>query len=342
MANLNQTDLLVGEEKRFKDLKEKIESIYGFKIINTFFPNSVSLTSRKAILETNAGTFFLKEKPLYCSDDLSLKRSFYFQDYCSDNTSCTPRIIRTKNKNFYFIMSGRKYFLSEYIKGRHFNGSKQDIVKMLNTILEISITGKKFLDQKGIPSNVKKNFASFQIATLVPELVKYASNKKEEKIAKDIQETFYRLSEEYNSIGNDNVVMAHSDCILFNFIFTDDRAYIIDFDNAKVLPRIHDFAELFVSATILNYLAAITNLKKPILLDFDKNSAKIILDFYKDKINFSEKEISLFPVICDIVWLWTLCLSVVKEDYLLEDIEDVINIINRKNHRKKILNSLIK
>jgi len=340
MANLNETDLLVGEGKKFKDLEKSLEAIYGFKIIKTRYPSSVSLTSKKAVLETNIGQFFLKEKPLYCSDELSLQRSFLFQDFCSNSIDCVPKIIKTKTKDFYFPVGDRKYFLSEYINGRHYNGSEKDIMKMLNVILEINIIGQKFLEQERARSGVNKKFESYQIATLIPELDKYVKNEKERQVVADIRKTFHKLSEEYKSIGNDNFVMAHSDCILFNFIFTDSKAYLIDFDNAKVLPRIHDFAEFFVSATILNYLAAIANLKKPVFLSFDKKISKTILNFYREKLKFSGKEFLLFPVVCDIVWLWTLVLSVIKEDYLIEDLQGAIDVINKKVNRKVIQNTL--
>ena len=78
---------------------------------------------------------------------------------------------------------------------------------------------------------------------------KYIKNEKERQIVLNIQTALHKLVDEYNSIGNDNFVVAHSDCILFNFIFTDRKTYLIDFDNAKVLPRIHDFAEFFVATS---------------------------------------------------------------------------------------------
>ena len=340
MANLNDTDLLIIDNAKSVSLKKTLELMYGFKIIKTHNPSYISLTSRKATLETNMGKFFLKEKPLYCSDTLSMQRSSFFQDFCSKKIHFIPKIIRTKDNNFYFEFENRKYFLQEYINGRLFNGSKKDISRMLDIINELNIAGKKFLDHTNLPKDTTKKFNSFEIATLIPTLDKFIKNEKDRFTFNKIQTTFDNLKNEYNLAGNSSFVMAHSDCILFNFIFSGDKTYLIDFDNTKVLPRIHDIAEFFVSATSLNYITDINNLKRPVLTKPNKIFLKIILSFYKKKFNFTKKEILLFPIIVDVVWLWTLCLSILKEDYRLEDIERILEIINDKTNREETIKIL--
>jgi thiamine kinase-like enzyme len=339
MANLNKSDLLAAEKSNFNDLEKLIESAYNLKILKTYYPNSVSFTSRKAVLETNKGKMFLKEKPFYCSDEISLQRSALFQNYCSKENIC-PEIIKGVSGEFYFNFENRKFFLSKHIDGRHFNGSKQDIEKMLKIVSKLNIAGKNFLNQEGLPDFILEKYDSYQIATLIPELTKYIKNSKDKNVFEKVQKTFESLKNEYMLVGNKEYVMSHSDCILFNFIFTENSAYIIDFDNAKVLPRIHDFAEFFISGTILNYLAAITNLKKPVLLTYNKEFSNTILNFYKKNLNFSQTDILLFPIIADIVWIWTLCLSVLKEDYSIEDLGRAVEIIDDKEHRQ-IISSLL-
>lgn len=340
MTNLNNTDLLITNKDKFRNLKWVIESAYNLKIGKTYYPSSISLTSRKAVLETDKGIFFLKEKPLYCSDDIYMKRSAYFQEFCSNHIHDVPKIIRTKNGEYYFEFETRKFFLSEYIIGKPFNGSNNNIKQILGLIAELNNAGRDFLNKNKTQTDIIKKYESYEIATLIPILSKYIRTKKDKSILEDIKKTFLKLSEEYNSIGNDDYIMAHSDCILFNFIFKKDQTYLIDFDNAKVLPRIHDLAEFFVSATLLNYLAEITNLKRPVFTRINKDFAEIILDYYKNNLGLSKKEIALFPVIVDIIWIWTLCLSILKEDYLLDDIKIVIKAINEKTNRKEILRLL--
>ena len=336
MANLNETDLLITNMTKFKNLRVVLESSYAFKIQKTHYPNSISLTSRKAILETDKGRYFLKEKPQYCSDELLIQKSSLFQDFCSQNTPHVPKIIKTVRGNYYFEFENRKFFLSEYIDGKPFSGSVNDIESMLDVIKSLNLAGMKFLVNSNLPKDIIKKFNSYQIATLIPNLIKYVRTEEDKSIFGKIQETLKALTTEYDLIGNDQYIMAHSDCILFNFIFTKSQTYLIDFDNAKVLPRIHDLAEFFVSATMLNYLAEITNLKKPVFLTPNKSFKGIVLNYYKNKLKLTKKEVSLFPIVVDIVWLWTLCLSVLKEDYVLEDLKEVLKKINDKSSRKEI------
>jgi len=340
MANLNDTDLLITSTDGFNNLKSVLESLYGFKIQRTHYPNSISLTSRKAILETNKGPYFLKEKPRYCSEDTLIQRSSLFQDFCSQTTPHVPKIIKTTENNYFFEFENRKFFLSEYIEGGSFNGSEDDIEKMLDVMKSLNLAGKKFMMNQDIPNSITKKFDSYEIATLIPEIIKYEKTEGDKLIFNKIIKILSALKSEYNLIGNDTYIMAHSDCILFNFIFNKNQTYLIDFDNAKMLPRIHDLAEFFVSATMLNYLGEITNLKKPVFIKPYQRFEKIILDYYKEKFNLSRKEALLFPIIVDIVWLWTLCLSILKEDYELSDIEDALETIENKNNREEITKAL--
>lgn len=341
MANLNKTDLLVTNTDKFENLKKTIESFYGFKIQKTQYPNSISLTSRKAILETNKGKYFLKEKPEYCSDNLLIEKSSLFQDFCSQNTIHVPKIIKTIQDNYYFEFECKKFFISEYIEGKPFNGSKTDIEKMLIVLSSLNYAGTLFLSNTNLSKKIIEKFDSYKIATLIPDLIRYVRTEEDKKIFNNIQQTMSNLVSEYNLIGNEEYIMAHSDCILFNFIFNRKQVYLIDFDNTKVLPRIHDLAEFFVSATMLNYLAEITNLKRPVFIKPENQFSKIILNTYKNNFSLSKKEIQLFPIIVDIVWLWTVCLSVLKEDYLISDIKLVIETINNKVNREEIIKYLI-
>ncbi len=340
MANLNKTDLLITNTTKFENLKGVLESLYAFKIQKTHYPNSISLTSRKAILETSKGKYFLKEKPQYCSEENLIQKSSLFQDFCSQNTPHVPRIIKTVDGSYYFEFEDRKFFLSEYIDGRAFSGSKGDIEKMLGVLNSLNTAGKRFLMDNSLPNDIIKRFDSYEIATLIPILIKYAKTEEDKSIFHNIVQTLATLTAEYDSIGNDDYIMAHSDCILFNYILTKNQTYLIDFDNAKVLPRIHDLAEFFVSATMLNYLAEITNLKKPVFLTPNESFKGTVLNYYKNKIKLTKKEESLFPIVVDIVWLWTLCLSILKEDYVLEDLKEVLKKINNKSNRKEILELL--
>jgi hypothetical protein len=186
MANLNNTDLLVTNKNKFNNLKRIIESIYDLKVEKTHYPSSISLTSRKAVLETNKGIYFLKEKPLYCSDDIYIKRSYYFQEFCSKYIHYVPKIIKTKSDEYYFEFETRKFFLSEYVEGKPFNGSDNNIKQILRLITELNNVGKSFLDKNKSPLGIVKKYESYEIVTLIPILSKYIKTKKDKLIFEDM------------------------------------------------------------------------------------------------------------------------------------------------------------
>ena len=132
--------------------------------------------------------------------------------------------------------------------------------------------------------------------------------------------------------------MSHSDFIVFNLIFDDNKVIAInDFDNAKRLPNFHDLAEFLVSATILNYNGSVTNLKLPIFLEPQKSKFKLIIKSYIEDFSLSKDDFILLGIIAEIVWLWTLCLSVLKGDYTISDLEEALEAVEKRK-----LSNLIK
>jgi hypothetical protein len=132
--------------------------------------------------------------------------------------------------------------------------------------------------------------------------------------------------------------MGHSDFIVFNLIFKNNEvAAINDFDNVKRLPNLHDLAEFLVSATMLNYIGAVTNMKLPVLLEPQKSKFRLIIKFYIQVFSLSKEDFVLLGVIAEIVWLWTLCLSVLKGDYNISDLEEAVVAVEKQK-----LSNLIK
>ena len=79
MANLCSHDILNMKSDYGKRLASYIESEYNIKVLDYSPVPQISFTSRKAILKTNKGDLFLKEKPYYCKSANSLFRSFTFK-----------------------------------------------------------------------------------------------------------------------------------------------------------------------------------------------------------------------------------------------------------------------
>lgn len=330
MANLNKNDLLFLGSSEFSNFPEKLEKEYGFKILNYDLPPYISFTSRKIILKTNKGDFFLKEKPEYCSSKLKRETAADFQSFLSSKLEIVPSILKTINNDLYVEWNGRYFFLTEYKKGRVFNGSEEDLIQILNALKEFQLTARDF------ESNIK-NSQSYDL--LIPfQIIKNLGRTDTEKRFLAIAENILnKLKQEYLDIGNDKYTMSHGDFSLFNIIFSESSVIAInDFDNSQKLPRIQDMAEFLVSATITNYLAPLTNLKNPVFLKPESGKFNLIVNYYLKNFDLTNKEKELLPILAELVWLDILLLSVLKGDHSFSEIYEALKIIEKGDLRGKI------
>lgn len=331
MPNLNEHDLIFFKTREFTDFEKFLEENYQFKIISTEYPPFISFTSKKAILFTDKGNFFLKEKPKYSSDQISLNKSALFQDYASSKLDIVPKIKLTKNNDYYIVWKKRFYFLTDYKKGRSFNGSDEDVTSMLKALNKLQKIGREFVSKNDVPPEVLERVESYQVAKLVPLIKDYIESEKETLIYERIIKCFEILKTKYIALPRNEYIMSHSDFIVFNLVFDNNEVLAInDFDNVKNLPNLHDLAEFLVSATMLNYIGAVTNMKLPVLLEPQKNKFKLIIESYRDDFLISKEDFVLLGIIAEIVWLWTLCLSVLKGDYNISDLEGAVEAVEKQ------------
>lgn len=330
MANLNQNDVLFLGSDEFNGFTKKIEREYGVKVLSYDLPPYVSFTSRKAILNTNKGTFFLKEKPEYCSDYEKREAAADFQEYLSAHLTNVPNILRTQKEEHYVQWNNRFLFLSEYRPGRIFNGSVNDLESILDSLKEFHKVAKDFEDSND-------NVESYEL--LIPlDLIRGLTHSDQEK--EDllfIEKVLNRIKEEYSHLNKVDYIMSHGDFSLFNVLFDGQSVIAInDFDNAQRLPRIQDLTEFLISATLINYLAPLSNLKYPIFLEPEPVKFHTVLNYYKKHFNLTEQERQLLPVLAELVWLDILLLAVLKEDYLISDIMPAIKKIERGDLRSNV------
>ena len=340
MPNLNKHDLVLFKSSEFLGFEKFLEKNYQFRIISTEYPPYVSFTSRKAIIHTDKGTFFLKEKPEYSSDKLSLNKSGRFQRYASFKLDVVPKIRLTKKDECFVMWKSRFYFLTEYKKGRVFNGSDQDVNSMLKALNKLQKIGKEFTSKKDVPPDVLKRIESYEVAKLTPLIKKYARSKKESSIYGKIIKCLEMLKKEYISLPKKEYLMSHGDFIIFNIIFRNNEVVAInDFDNAKKLPKLHDLAEFLVSSTMFNYIGSLTNMKLPVVLEPQKSKFKLIMKSYVRDFSLSKKDVVLLSTIAEIIWLWTLCLSVLKGDYRISDLAKVVRRVEKRSLSNLIKNT---
>ena len=148
------------------------------------------------------------------------------------------------------------------------------------------------------------------------------------------------LKKEYKSLPNNDYIMSHSDFTIFNLIFKDGNVIAInDFDNSKRLPRMHDLAEFLISSTLLNYIGPMTNMKLPVIVKPDKEKFEIIIKSYMREFHLSNTDCILLGTIAEIVWLWTLCLAILKEDYAISDLTNAVQALEKRRLSNLIKNT---
>ncbi len=331
MANLNDHDILFLNSQEFAPLVEIIEKSYKLKILSFDFPQYVSFTSRKAILNTNSGAYFLKEKPVYCSDEESLSLAAEFQNFLSWSVGFVPPILMTVNNEWYIEWQGRFYFLTEFRPGRVYSGSDFDVNNMLGSLKDFQDAAVNF-----DPKKIKrvKSYETLKFMSLIEE--RFKDTEGEGNIG-SINKLIAKLKKEYNAIPQTEHIISHGDFSLFNILFDHSGVVgINDFDNVNYFPRIHDMAELLVTASIIHYLGPISNLRNPVFLKPKISVLEQIIDYYSRHFSLTDNEVKLFGVVSDIIWLELLLLAVLKDDYSLDDIMPAIHYLQSGTLRSKI------
>ncbi|MEG3972578.1 phosphotransferase [Microcoleus sp. T2B6] len=335
MPNLNNSDILFLESPDFYALRVLLENLYGFKIIFYYLPPFISFTSRKAVLETESGTYFLKEKPLYCSNKRSRELAVDFQNFLSQTLKTVPAVLSTLDDNHYIQWSTRFFFLTEFKVGRVFNGSETDIEHILDALKNFQDASKKFDSASKFGLDNKKD--SYHTLNFFPLLEKKAKTRAEKTNLKRIKHLISLLKKEYDTIPRTNYLISHGDFALFNILLDGKSVVSInDFDNVELFPRVHDLAEFLVSASLIHYLAPMSNLRLPVFFRPTENIFNKVLAFYARHLEISSEEIRLLAITSEIIWLEILLLAVLKEDYTVFDILIAIKNIEQGYLRLRI------
>lgn len=340
MPNLNSHDVLFLNSKEFSGFSERLMYEYDFEIREYELPPFVSFTSRKLLLHTNKGTYFLKEKPLYCSDADSLNRMAAFQKYMNTQMTSIPTFLPTASGETYLAWNQRFFFLTEYKPGRHFNGSDADVHSILVALKEFNVAALGYngsFEYPAIREADSRNFESYDHIIPIGLLEAEVREDDDYVLLTRISTLVQRLKDNYHSNNDVDYGICHGDFSLFNVLLDGQGVVTItDFDNAKMLPRVQDLAEFLVSATLVNYMAPLTNLKLPVLLTPTLKPFNIIINAYTSLFQLTENEQKLLPILVEIVWADMLLLAVLKGDYTLQNIEPAITKLEKKCLRDQV------
>lgn len=336
MANLNDIDVIFLGSDGYKKLAELIELEYCLKIYDHIFPDFVSFTSKKVVIESDKGVYFLKEKPSYCSDENKLIFAANYQNFLSTQLDFVPEIVKTEKGYDYIIWQGRFFFLTKYIPGRIYNGSLSDIRLILESLKKYTKSKSEFVEKE-------KRKESYEIIVPIERVNSGNLSKVDLTILKKTIGIRDKIIADYKACEYYRYDNAHGDFSLFNLILSNEKVLALnDFDNASVLPRMQDFAEFLVSASLINYLAPLTNLKLPIYTKPDKEKFCMILHYYVHEMSFTSEDLNFLSVLVELVWFDIVTLAVIKGDYELSNLELVLCELENNSLRSLVQEELKK
>lgn len=325
MANLNNIDVLFLNSKKLTEIKHLLETEYCFSIQRISLPPYISFTCRKVVIHTDRGDFFVKEKPRYCDTNSHRENFSRFQNFLSERCQFVLPLLPTHDGVFFVQHNSRHYFVTPFVKGRIYNGSAKDLSRMLSALIKVQSISK------GFQFHENQKHESPSVLEIVHSVSRQIRDDYDQKIYSNILRTITLLKKQYARVENKSYLMSHGDCSIFNILFIQNGLITLnDLDNCKVLPRIHDLAELFVSACLLNYIAPLTNLKKPIILHAHTNNVYLILEFFRRYFHLDKNELQLLPVVVKVIWLENLLLATLKGDYSIADLEPAIEMMESK------------
>ena len=328
MSNLNTHDVLFINSPEFKDFQSALEHTYNFKMQTARLPEHISFTSRKVLIDTDKGTFFLKEKPLYCSGEFESKLAADFQKFISSNLNIVPKPVQTVFNDSYFVWGGRLYFLTQYLQGRVYNGSIHDLRQILEVLGTFRAVAREYISDS-------KPFEPFDL--LVPLAYIHANTQEDGKVLKTAEKILIDLKQKYKALRPTLYAVAHGDFSIFNVLFNEGGVVALnDFDNAKKLPAVQDLAEFLVSSTLVNYVAPLSNLKHPVYVTPHTASFDTVLTYFA-KLNLTPDDWARVALQAEIAWFDLLTLAVVKGDYTLRDIAPALECIGAHTLRAKII-----
>lgn len=299
-------------------------SEYGiFNIDNTSYPDAISVTSRKVILETDKEAFFLKEKAKYCSTPLMLNSAANFQSYLSKQLDYIPKIIHTADDKPYVSYGTRFFLLTKLHKGRLFNGSINDVSNAGTALGELHRQSYNYPLINEAPQKKSQQ----DCEEFIGLASKLENTQNDEYKSSTLNFLSSIVNEEAEMILH---IMNHGDYAPFNLVFNDEKVQAInDFDNCAIFPRVRDLADgILTFGQAINYAAATSIMRRPISTQFDIIKAKTFFNSYIQKAgSLSSNEKQGLVIEIKNRWAELMALGIVRGDFNYFDVHQASSFI---------------
>lgn len=321
-TDLNSSDLFV-QNISDRIVLEHVASQFGIgKITNITSPLHHTTTSKKAIVETANGRYFIKEKAAYAADEVSLNLSGEFQIFLSGHLSkCVPKLMRRHNGATYAESGSRRYVAMPEVRGQAFVGRPGQVYSAGCVLAQIHNLSTKFSAENAKlipPYRTSQDEARTFIAMASDSSDAKGSLDPHREKALDL---LGRIAHEYSTDYDRFVpkIVAHGDFAPSNLLFKGDAvAAVLDFDNVAYHARIRDLGEAIISfCGGMNYLGATSNLRAPISTAISLSLVERFLAGYTENIQVSLSHSEKNYLHSEIVFSWVehMSLGIIRGDF---------------------------
>jgi Ser/Thr protein kinase RdoA (MazF antagonist) len=215
-----------------------------------------SETSRKYVITTATGRYFLKEVPWYCDDVQSIRFSASLANHLRDSGLPFPRVLATRENEPFAAAADSRFTLAEYLPGRAFNASRAHRDSAGRCLARVHVAMSGFMPEHPPPDE--------SVRDIVDQHLRLAADVRPAQAGAGTafhdagRELVERLPDER---GNHPV---HGDFIPWNLAYDAGRevAAVYDLDNACFGSPMRDLGKALSSFHILPYKGAGTALHR--------------------------------------------------------------------------------
>lgn len=312
---LNSVDVFMTDKRERDRIIPQLRDLYRIPFISAIasvpFP---SFTSRKCLLTDEKGnTYFLKEKPLYSTDEKQLKIASTLQIELSQQLSFIPQIILTDRGDPYIKVGDKILFLTPFIEGDVFIG------KLAQSLSSARALGKMHKTSEVIPPGSEIETTSKSLIVMVDwtEALAFPDVILKDKVLGRMRE----LGSKYTVSQNGVYGWIHADVAPYNTIYKgDDVIAINDFDNAMYGPLAKDLAITLLDHCAINYAGPTSSFRAPIRTVIDTERMDKMLVAYLETSNNKISQLGDLPNQISSMWIEYMALGLLRGDFSLRDV----------------------
>lgn len=274
-------------------------------------------TSRKALLEDELGTWFVKQVPWYADDEAELARRHALTRQLADRTALVPRTRKTLDGLGWTRIEGAAFEITEYHRGRRFDGSAQ----------QVRAAGSALATLHDCPISHDGPAEDYRL--LVAKHVRLAEEVgAPPRLRAVLRESEARLSGQlpddvWHALPQ---TFVHGDYSPWNAVFGSDGVLaVVDFDNSDVGSRLRDVVEGVLTAAGVRYQGDSTNFARPFRCELDDELAAAFLGGYLHTTRnpLTEDELSCLGGVVRAVHVELVALAILRGEIDDESADDV-------------------